>query len=197
MPPRVRARLEPDTRIWRPLGYDPSLPPQGREWGHHLQMFARLAPGIALDTAQRDLAVDRANAGGRFTRPAVGLALERLFMSPLQDTWRHGTPALRAVMTATLLLLLDRRGERRHLMLARGAERRRELATCAAFGASRLRLLTPLLAEGVLLGAVGGMLGVALAYAHGGRAGHARRLCVPRLEAIRVDRAGAGCLPQP
>jgi predicted permease len=92
-------------------------------------------------------------------------------------------------MVATLLLLLVAAVNVITLMLARGAERRTELATCAAFGASRLRLLTPLLAEAVLLAVVGGALGVALAYALVGGLVRLDGVAVPRLEAIRVDRA--------
>jgi hypothetical protein len=59
-----------DAGIWRPLGYDPSLPAEGREWGHHLQMLARLVPGVDLEGARRDLDANRAHARRR-VRAAV------------------------------------------------------------------------------------------------------------------------------
>src|SRR5207245_2930510 len=36
MPGAFENVLAPSAEIWAPLQYDISLPPQGREWGHHL-----------------------------------------------------------------------------------------------------------------------------------------------------------------
>src|SRR5260370_20486986 len=47
--------LAPAAELWAPLQYDAALPPQGREWGHHLRLIARLKPGAGLDQARRDL----------------------------------------------------------------------------------------------------------------------------------------------
>jgi putative ABC transport system permease protein len=179
----------PETRIWRPLGYNPSLPADGREWGHHLQMFARLSPGIPLETARRDFASIAQTPVAAFTRPAWASLSKGLIVRPLlEHVAAPAMPALRAMIAATLLLLLVAAVNVFTLMLARGAERRRELATCKAFGAPRLRLLTPLLAEGVLVGAAGGALGVALAYAMVGTLITLDGFVLPRLDAIRVDR---------
>ena len=190
MPRTFEHVWRPETRIWRPLGYDPSLPADGREWGHHLQMFARLAPGAALDVARRDLAAIAQTLVPGFTRPPYASMGGGFAVTPLQEhVAAPAKPALRAVMTATLLLLLVAAVNVVTLMLARGAERRTELATCAAFGASRLRLLTPLLAEAVLLTVAGGLLGAALAYSLVGALLTLDGVTVPRLEAIRVDGA--------
>jgi putative ABC transport system permease protein len=188
--PRIFEHVwRPETRIWRPLGYDPSLPPEGREWGHHLQMFARLAPGAALDVARRDLAAIAQTPVPGFTRPPYASMTGGFGVTPLQEhVAAPARPALQAVIAATLLLLLVAAVNVVTLMLARGTERRTELATCAAFGASRLRLLTPLLAEAALLAVAGGALGVALAYALVGGLVSLDGVAVPRLEAIRVDR---------
>jgi predicted permease len=190
MPRTFEHVWRPETRIWRPLGYNPSLPLQGREWAHHLQMFARLVPDAALDVARRDLSTIARMPVPEFTRPAWASIRGGLAVTPLQEyVAAPAKPALGAVMAATLLLLLVAAVNVVTLMLARGAERRRELAVCASFGASRLRLLTPLLAEAVLLVAVGGTLGVALAYSLVGEMVTLDGVAVPRLEAIRVDRA--------
>jgi putative ABC transport system permease protein len=189
MPRAFEHVWKPDTRIWRPLGYDAALPADGREWGHHLQMFARLAPGIPLDTARRDLSSIARTPVAAFRRPAWASLSRGFLITPLQEyVSAAALPALRAVMAATILLLFVAAANVITLMLARGAERRGELATCKAFGAPRLRLLTPLLAEGILLGVAGGALGVALAYAMVGTLVTLDGFALPRLDAIRVDR---------
>jgi predicted permease len=113
-----------------------------------------------------------------------------LFLTPLQERiTEYVRPALRAVITATVLLLIIAAINVVILTLARGAERRMELSTCAAFGASRGRLVTPVLAEGIILAIVGGGLGVALAYAGVGLLTSLDGVRLPRLAAIQVDRS--------
>jgi predicted permease len=51
-----------------------------------------------------------------------------------------------------------------NMLLARGANRRRELAIRLAVGASRFRLIRQMMSEGILLSLLGGIAGFALAY---------------------------------
>ena len=52
-----------------------------------------------------------------------------------------------------------------NMLLARGANRRKELAIRLAIGASRFRLVRQMMSEGILLSVLGGIAGFALAYA--------------------------------
>ena len=188
MPRTFENVWKPQAQIWRPLGYDPSLPVQGREWGHHLQLLARGRSDSTLDTVSRELASIARTPAAPFSRPAWASLRGGFVLTPLQDVVTEGVrPALRSVTIGTLLLLLIAAVNVFNLMLARGAERRAELATCAALGAARARLLTPLLAEGLVLALIGGALGVALAYVMVDALVTFEGFALPRLAAIGVD----------
>ena len=60
MPADFENVLATSAELWTPLQYDTSLPSEGREWGHHLRMVARLRAGRPLDQARRELDDDRA-----------------------------------------------------------------------------------------------------------------------------------------
>jgi hypothetical protein len=46
MPANFDNVLEPEAQVWAPLQYNPSLPIDGREWGHHLRMVGHLRSGV-------------------------------------------------------------------------------------------------------------------------------------------------------
>lgn len=210
MPPTFENVWNGQAQIWRPLGYDPSLPADGREWGHSLQLLARLASGISLDTSARELAAMARTPVAAFARPQHAALVSGFTIAPLQDHVTAAvTPTLRAVTVGTVLLLLIAAVNIVNLMLARAAERRTELVTCAALGASRTRQLTSLLAEGLVLALIGGTLGILLAHTMVDALVTFDGFSLPRVDAIRVDRSAlvfagalsaalgivAGCIP--
>jgi predicted permease len=158
--------LSPGAEIWATLQYDPSLPPNGREWGHNLQVMARLGPDASLDQARLELDAIASSELDEFPRPAVASLANGLIAGRLQDELtRDVRPALFAIVGAVVLLLAIACVNVANLLLARGAERQTELAVRTALGASRLRLIRQLLAECLLLAMLGGVCGTALTYA--------------------------------
>ena len=79
-----------------------------------------------------------------------------------------------------------------NMLIARGANRRRELGIRLAVGASRFRLVRQMMSEGILLSLLGGVAGFALAYALGMLDSHfTPPMAVPMESNFRLDwRAG-------
>jgi predicted permease len=96
-------------------------------------------------------------------------------------------PTIRALMGAVVFVLLIACANVANLMLVRVSQRERELAVRAAIGGSQWMLTRQLLAESLLLSAVGGVLGVALAAA-GIRVLLAFAPAdLPRIESVAID----------
>lgn len=190
MPAHFENVLAPTSDIWAPLQYNPALPSDGREWGHHLSMLARLAPGASTKAATNELstalvpltqtyAKGYASSGG----PPRGIAVHAM----RDDLTASVRPALLAILGAVLLVLLIACINVTNLVLARGSERRAEFAMRAALGARRARLIRQMLAEGLLLAFIGGALGVAVAWFGIQAIVALSPVDLPRLSAIRID----------
>lgn len=140
-----------------------------------LQVAARLPAGGSIESLAAELEA---------ARPAVRLATMPSFNRPedadryLRETWTVtkgsiGVSRLRRQYTQPLLILLGvvavvlfiGIGNVAALMVARSAERRREFSVRLALGASRARLVRQCLMESLLLAALGGIVGCAVARA--------------------------------
>ncbi|HUL80635.1 MAG TPA: ABC transporter permease [Gammaproteobacteria bacterium] len=137
--------------------------------------LARLKRGVTVAEARADL--DRALAIWRDTwplpPPELGLRREDLaswgmrpVVRPLKDDLVGGVAStLWVLMGAIGAVLLVACANIANLMLVRTDARRQELAMRAALGARPTRIARELLAESLVLGAVGCALGLSLAYA--------------------------------
>ena len=129
----------------------------------------------------------------KFTRKAMtccGGAPDGMVVNRLQDEITRGVkPALLAILGAVLAGAGDRVRECDESAACAGTRRRSEFAMRTALGAGRARLIRQLLAESLLLAAIGGMAGMAIAEM-GVRALVALSPAgLPRVGAIRVDGA--------
>jgi predicted permease len=166
LPARFEHVLGPNVEIFAPLQYDNSLPPDGREWGHHLRMVARVRAGIDVEQARRELAAIARDKTAEFARMPWASMERGFIVSSLQDAVTSGVkPALLSMLGAVLLLLTIACVNVTNLLLARGAQRRGEFAMRVALGAGRTRLLRQLLTESLVLALAGGLLGVFVAAA--------------------------------
>ena len=167
MPAIFEHKLMPASDVWRSMQYDRTLPSfQGREWGHHLRMVARLREGVSRQDAAAELAHIASNPTARFTRPPWASLSRGLLVEPLHgDLTREARPAMLAVLAAVGLLLLVACVNVVNLLLGRDAQRRAEFAMRTALGAGRGRLIRQLLTESMLLAALGGTAGLFVAVA--------------------------------
>ncbi len=142
-----------------------------------VQVFARLKPGISLETAQAQLLTQfRALRAEEVKDAAFARASDYSKQQFLKGTIHleqaaNGYSGLRRQVAQPLWILMGIVGlvlliactNVANLLIARASARRKEFAVRVALGASRWRLMRPLLVESVLLSCLGGALGLLLA----------------------------------
>lgn len=165
MPSAFENVLAPSAEIWSPLQYDKSLPPQGREWGHHLRTVGRLRSDASPDQASSELDQILQELAAIYPRVLKDYGIpEKFIVNSLQDEVTSAVkPVLLAVLGAVILVLMIACVNVTNLLLARGARRRGEFAVRAALGAGRTRMIRQLLTESLLLTFFGGSLGMIVA----------------------------------
>ncbi|HEX7236556.1 MAG TPA: ABC transporter permease [Gammaproteobacteria bacterium] len=153
-----------------PLAFDRERITLGGSFIYH--GVGRLKPGVTLAQANADLArmvpvwLDQWSDGSGTDRRAYETWRVTPDLRPLKQEVVGGVADVVWVVMATIgLVMLIACANVANLLLVRADVRQRELALRAALGAGRGRIVRSLLVESVLLGAVGGALGVGLAYA--------------------------------
>jgi putative ABC transport system permease protein len=167
MPPSFRFPVnKPRNSVWTTLAVDddPSdpKPNTGNRGSHFLNVFGRLKPGATVTQADQDLRAIAVNLAKQYPNTNTrhdSARVETEIAALIGDT----QTALLVVLGAVALVLLIACGNIANLLLARMRERQREIAVRSALGAGRKRIVRQLLAESLVLSAVGGLAGCGLA----------------------------------
>ena len=127
--------------------------------------FGRRKPGVSLRQAEANLRTIASQLAKEYPKENEGRNVNLLPLA-LTTVGANGRDAIvqagALLMTVVGLVLLIACANLANLLLARGADRRRELAVRMSLGATRSRLVTLLLTESVLLALAGGGAGLAI-----------------------------------
>jgi putative ABC transport system permease protein len=148
----------PSGDVWVPLAASASAD-RTDKW---LDVVGRLAPGRSINQARAEVSALAANLARTYPE-SQGWSAQ---VVPLSD-WLIGAGLRRMVwvlLGAVALLMVLSCSNIASLLVTRAAGRRAEMAVRAALGAERPRLVRQLMTESLLLAAIGGLLGVLVAY---------------------------------
>lgn len=155
--------LSPAAEIFIPYGVDPAAVASELFYrqAHIAQAIGRLRPGATIESARAELTAAAARLEARYpeTNRAMGAGALPLREWVVED---GRTPLLLLLAAAALVLVLTCANVA-NLMLARGAERQREMAVRGALGARGSRLAGEVLTESAVLGLAGGIAGLIVA----------------------------------
>ena len=153
---------------------------------HTFYGAARLAPGATWERANAQLSsvVGRLVAADNYPDDwgfrVTAVPLTEQVTGPMR-------PALRVLLAAGVLVLLVACADLAGLLLVRGERRRAEVGLRTALGGGRWRLAAQLLAEGALLGAAAGAVGLVLALGAVAAVRAAAPPTLPRLDEVGLD----------
>jgi putative ABC transport system permease protein len=149
-----------DEEMWGPQVETETLRSQRK--ATYLKVIGRLKPGVTFEQARADMGGIANSLTSEYPATNAGIGITAVTLPEhLKGKWRL---ALLILLGAVVFVLLIACTNVANLLLARGADRERELAIRAAMGAGRGRLLRQLLTESLLIAIVGCGIGIILAY---------------------------------
>ena len=172
-----------DVDVWLPLKPDPGVYWRG---DRRLLVLGRLAPGVTPARATAEMAAIAAALAREFPDSNEGWGA---LVKPARD-WIVD-PELRArllvLLAAVGVLLLVACANVANLQLARATARTREIGVRRALGASPARVVRHLMAESLVLAALGGALGLGLAWVAVESAAAVLPASMPRLATLTLS----------
>jgi predicted permease len=149
----------PGVQLWMPV----ALPASAVSGYEHrsIRVMGRLKPGVSVEQAQSQMTALALQIDAEHPTTDAGNGVK---ITPLRKQLAGDiqTPLL-VLLGAVGFVLLIACANVASLLLARATTRHKEIAACAALGASRGRLLRQFLTESLMLSLAGGALGIALA----------------------------------
>ena len=151
---------------WLPLQLDPLAYPRGVGLAlenTQLSTVGRLKPGVTFEQAQTEMSGIAQRIAQEYpaSNQGIGVHLTRLVESFIG---RQAIITLYTMLGAVFCVLLIACANVANLLLARTLLRTKEIAVRTALGASRLRTVSQLLAETLVLSAAGAAIGIGLSY---------------------------------
>jgi putative ABC transport system permease protein len=173
--------------LWVPVGLSANDPSFTRPNHPGLIGVGRLRRGATIGQMNQDLSRISREIAAEHPRESAGIGAEG---DSFRELLVHNIrPVLSLLTWAVLCVLLIACVNVANLLLARSTSRRKEIALRLALGASDGRIRRLLLSEHLLVAALGGALGVALAYGAVRAVVQTRPAGVPRLADIHIDLA--------
>jgi putative ABC transport system permease protein len=145
--------------VWQPLALMPGIVTATRD-ARNLNVLGRLKESVTADQARADL-----NAiAGQIAQdhPDSNRGITATVTVPLESMRRSIQPMLLTLMGAVGFVLLIACANMANLLLARAAQRAREMAIRSSLGATRWRIVRQLLIESLLLATAAGAVGLFL-----------------------------------
>jgi putative ABC transport system permease protein len=153
IPPGFNFFTETDVLV--PWAFAEELSGPYAPYAHGYKTVARLKPGITIERAQRELSAILS----RFEKST------EMRVYPLREVMaRDFRPTLFMLWGVVGCVLLIACANFANLLLARGANRQKEIAIRMAIGARRFRIVRQLLVESALLALLGGAVGMLFAH---------------------------------
>ena len=148
------------TQVWIPLALTPhELVDRDNASGNAI---ARLSPGVSVAQAQAEMSAIMVRLDKLHDPQLRGWGA--LVVNFVDSTVGHVRSLLWLLLGAVCIVLAIACGNAANLLLARAANRMRELGVRVALGAGRKRIIRQLLTESLLIGLVAGAIGIGLAF---------------------------------
>ena len=177
---------------WEPMAVDVWLPlalsdeQLANRQNHNQRAVARLKSDVGLAAARTEMDTIAARLARRF--PDTDGGGWGAMLTPMQDSIvGESRTMLLLLLGAVGLVLLVACANVGNLLFTRTLSRRKEIAIRSALGAERRRVFQQLLVEAVVLAAVGGAIGLLLAWATLTTASSLLAIYLPRAAEVSID----------